>query len=153
MSWRYVMKSGSKGEDVKELQQKLAEQGYYKGAIDGMYGPLTKAAVTNYQKDKNLIVDGMAGPQTQGSINSTPKQDVATNPAKPDPKKASGDPQYIFPDEYTIEEIQAHLDTLYGVAKKLVKARAEKTKKIIDDAEDTIRKMYIQEGGGMGGEL
>lgn len=145
MAWRYVMKQGSKGEDVKELQKKLAEQGHYKGVIDGMYGRQTKAAVTSYQKANNLTVDGMAGPQTQGSINSAVKQDVATSPnnaAKP----ISGDPQYIFPDEYSIDEIQKLLDTLYGVAKPLVKVRAQKTKKIITEAEEIVKKMYVREG-------
>jgi len=36
---------------VKKLQQKLKELGYYKGPIDGIYGPLTAKAVDEFQKD------------------------------------------------------------------------------------------------------
>ena len=39
---------------VKELQRKLKKLGYYKGPIDGIYGPMTQRAVNAYQKDHDL---------------------------------------------------------------------------------------------------
>ena len=39
---------------VKKLQIKLKELGYYKGPIDGIYGPMTQRAVNAYQKDHDL---------------------------------------------------------------------------------------------------
>jgi hypothetical protein len=37
-------------------------------ALDGIFGPLTKAAVSELQKCENLKVDGIAGPQTLGAL-------------------------------------------------------------------------------------
>jgi len=63
-----VLRSGSRGSDVKELQQKLADAGFDPGPIDGIYGPKTTAAVLAYQKANDLEADGVAGSATLGSI-------------------------------------------------------------------------------------
>lgn len=52
---------GDKGDLVKALQTKLKELGYYTGAIDGIYGSGTEAAVRKFQRANNLSVDGQAG--------------------------------------------------------------------------------------------
>ena len=64
-----TMRQGMRGEDVKQLQQFLKTRGYYKGAIDGIYGPQTVEAVKAFQRAEKLQVDGIAGPQTQKRIN------------------------------------------------------------------------------------
>lgn len=61
---------GSKGDEVKNLQQQLKSAGYDPGGIDGIFGKNTAAAVTAYQKAKGLAVDGIAGTQTLTSLNS-----------------------------------------------------------------------------------
>ena len=67
------LKYGSKGDEVKQLQQALISAGYDVGGsgADGSYGPATQAAVTQYQKDHGLSVDGLAGPETQGALYSS----------------------------------------------------------------------------------
>ena len=65
------LRSGTKSDEVKYLQQALATGGYYTGAIDGSFGPMTLAAVKAYQTKMGLTVDGIAGPQTLGSLNLT----------------------------------------------------------------------------------
>lgn len=55
---------GSTGTEVKNIQQKLKSLGFYKGAIDGIYGTQTKNAVTAFQKSCGITVDGIAGRQT-----------------------------------------------------------------------------------------
>lgn len=67
------LKYGSKGDEVKQLQQALINAGYNLGSsgADGSYGPATQAAVTQYQKDRGLSVDGLAGPETQGALYSS----------------------------------------------------------------------------------
>ena len=64
------IKPGSKGKDVVNLQVALMEAGYDVGdaGADGVMGPVTTAAVKQYQKDNGLSVDGVAGPQTLGSL-------------------------------------------------------------------------------------
>ncbi len=67
-TWRDVMKPGSRGEDVRQLQETLKAAGYDVGPIDGKFGPLTEAAVKAYQADHGLTVDGKVGEKTRGSL-------------------------------------------------------------------------------------
>lgn len=48
----------------KAIQQKLAELGFYSGAIDGLQGDITTKAIERYQKSVGLRVDGIAGSHT-----------------------------------------------------------------------------------------
>ena len=61
---------GSRGSDVKDIQQKLLDLGYNlpKFGADGQFGPETRNAVTEYQIDNNLAVDGIVGPETSSSL-------------------------------------------------------------------------------------
>ena len=59
-----ALTSGSKGSEVKELQQKLTQLGYQLGKVDGVYGPKTEDAVKRFQKKRGLKVDGVAGEKT-----------------------------------------------------------------------------------------
>ncbi len=52
----------------KSVQSKLKDLGYYTGNIDGIYGPLTRSAVINFQRDYGLSVDGIVGPETLGAL-------------------------------------------------------------------------------------
>ena len=61
-------RQGSTGTVVTQIQKKLAAQGYYRAAIDGVYGSRTAAAVRSYQKDHGLKVDGICGPETLGAL-------------------------------------------------------------------------------------
>lgn len=61
---------GSKGEEVKQLQQALNASGIgVQLKIDGDFGPATEAAVRFYQNAKGLKVDGIVGQQTRGTLN------------------------------------------------------------------------------------
>jgi len=59
-----TLKSGSKGEEVTRLQERLAELGYYTLAPDGTYSAETKAAVKTFQDANGLKADGIAGTKT-----------------------------------------------------------------------------------------
>lgn len=59
-----VSKYGSTGDEVKTLQKKLKELGYYKGEIDGIFGSQTQSAVKSFQRNVGITVDGIAGSQT-----------------------------------------------------------------------------------------
>lgn len=59
-----LSKVGSKGNEVRQIQTKLKQLGYYKGTIDGVYGNNTKNAVIAFQKNCGLTADGVAGPKT-----------------------------------------------------------------------------------------
>ena len=59
-----LSKLGSRGDEVRKIQQKLRELGYYKGAVDGVYGTATKKAVIAFQKNCGITADGIAGAKT-----------------------------------------------------------------------------------------
>ena len=59
---------GSRGTEVRNIQQRLYNWGYYKGAVDGIYGTKTKAAVISFQKAHGVTADGICGPQTLSLI-------------------------------------------------------------------------------------
>ena len=67
-SYSSILKAGSKGEAVKQLQQKLAIIGYAPGPADGSFGAKTKAAVTAFQKDSGLTQDGIVGAKTLAEL-------------------------------------------------------------------------------------
>ena len=57
-------KYGSTGEEVRKIQQKLADLGYSVGSVDGVYGQKTQSAVKAFQRNVGLTADGIAGPAT-----------------------------------------------------------------------------------------
>ncbi|MBQ7138785.1 MAG: peptidoglycan-binding protein [Clostridia bacterium] len=59
-----TLKKGAKGSEVKKLQQRLKELGYYKSTCDSEYGNVTVSAVKAFQKKNGLTADGVAGAST-----------------------------------------------------------------------------------------
>ena len=63
-----LSKYGSRGSEVRTIQDKLKRWGYYTGNVDGIYGSLTVAAVKRFQQKNGLKVDGIAGTQTLNAM-------------------------------------------------------------------------------------
>lgn len=61
---------GDSGPQVKRLQGLLRARGLDPGPVDGIFGPLTEAAVRRFQRSRRLQVDGIAGPQTWQALKS-----------------------------------------------------------------------------------
>ncbi len=70
-----LLKVGSKGEDVKKLQEKLGL------SADGSYGPGTEKAVKNWQSANGLKPDGLVGPGTWSKLFGT-SESVSTTPVQ-----------------------------------------------------------------------
>lgn len=67
----HTLKVGAKGNEVKQLQQKLRELGYFKHPTNtGLFGPATRAAVKAFQKAQGLSQVGFVGPGTRAALNS-----------------------------------------------------------------------------------
>lgn len=66
-----LSKYGSTGQEVKEIQTKLKNWGYYKGNVDGIYGTKTFNAVKKFQSKNGLTVDGIAGKKTLVALGIT----------------------------------------------------------------------------------
>lgn len=65
-----LLKVGSRGDAVKDLQTKLKAYGYYPGGIDGIFGSVTLTAVEEFQQANKLTVDGIVGDKTRAALNS-----------------------------------------------------------------------------------
>lgn len=63
-----TLRLSDKGPDVKLLQQRLLDKGFNPGAIDGIFGNGTQAAVIAYQRSENLLADGVVGARTRGML-------------------------------------------------------------------------------------
>ena len=57
-------RQGSTGEQVRIIQTKLKNWGYYDGAVDGIFGSGTAEAVRYFQRKNGLTADGIVGPAT-----------------------------------------------------------------------------------------
>ena len=53
---------------VEAIQEELAQQGYYNGPVDGIFGPTTRDAVAKYQTANQLNVTGSLSPDTMQSL-------------------------------------------------------------------------------------
>ena len=89
-----TLKRGDSGEDVKGVQNRLMELGYYKGKITGNYNAATEDAVEAFQKKSGLPKDGVLGPVTRTVLYgqyATPAQPTAI-PLLPDVPVATEEP-------------------------------------------------------------
>lgn len=128
---------GSKGENVKTLQNLLNQQGYSLDE-DGVFGAKTKAAVKDYQKKNGLLLDGIAGDQTWGSLlsaNTTAKQ---TAPAVSEETLAA---LTELEKGYTPSD---EVDTAFAVRKSLEEAKPEA---YVSGFDEQLRELYGQISG------
>jgi peptidoglycan hydrolase-like protein with peptidoglycan-binding domain len=83
-----LLRKGSTGEEVKQLQQALKDLGYDPGGIDGQFGSTTEVAVMAFQTDHGLTADGIVGDTTWLNIdeadtsNPTIKKGSTGNPVR-----------------------------------------------------------------------
>lgn len=79
-----LLQVGSRGERVRQVQQALRSAGLYSGALDGIFGRGTAAAVTAFQRSRRLPVDGVVGPRTLAALGlggASPR--TPTTPSRP----------------------------------------------------------------------
>lgn len=63
-----VLKIGSRGTMVSQVQQLLKDWGYYHMSVDGIFGSGTQAAVRYFQQKNRLAVDGIVGKNTYAAL-------------------------------------------------------------------------------------
>ncbi|HEY4392132.1 MAG TPA: spore cortex-lytic enzyme [Paenibacillus sp.] len=104
-----VITYGAFGQDVYELQGRLAFLGFYYGKIDHRFGPKTRDSLKWFQSEFGLKVDGLAGPKTKLMLWKATKQwkpgmesnqgtgnETAKTPAK-EPKKGKTESEDLSP--------------------------------------------------------
>lgn len=116
-----------RGDDVRELQQRLGQLGFDAGKDDGIFGPVTEAALVEFQANVGLDGDGKAGAETfailtrlhrthqevpAGTI--TERHDLSGWKPRPsltgarilvDPGNSPDDPGYLSPDGVAEHEV------------------------------------------------
>ncbi|MCF3497513.1 carboxypeptidase [Stenotrophomonas maltophilia] len=103
-----VLVSGSKGDEVQAMQQKLSDLGYLGKdgkplVADGDFGPGTVEAVKQFQRDHQLTVDGKAGGATLGALEAATQQRApAAEPTMATPGHADH-PRY----QQVVEKLEA----------------------------------------------
>ena len=63
-----VLRQGSTGGEVQEVQRRLRNWGYYSGAVDGIFGAGTRRAVIAFQQKNGLTADGVVGMATYKAL-------------------------------------------------------------------------------------
>lgn len=76
-----LLKVGTKGDEVKRLQERLKQLGYYTGEVDGQYGQGTADAVKLFQNQHNLLSDGIAGENTRSILYGENAETYVPTPA------------------------------------------------------------------------
>lgn len=67
-----TLSTGSSGQEVTELQNRLSLEGVFKVKANGYFGPATKSAVIAYQSNNGLTKSGSVGPMTRALLNICP---------------------------------------------------------------------------------
>lgn len=138
VSGRTLLKQGSRGDEVKQLQEILKAKGFYTGAIDGIYGKNTAAAVAKFQSEfnkmsrdfslnnaytdvvqpgKNILVDGIVGDETRAALLATTARkfyNTSNNTSKP--RGTSYKRNYQVEDSYMPSPGPVEMDYLGGLA-------------------------------------
>ncbi|HEY9742716.1 MAG TPA: peptidoglycan-binding protein [Coleofasciculaceae cyanobacterium] len=65
-----ILRRGSSGTTVTQLQRTLTSRGYYSGPITGYFGRLTEEAVIRFQQANGLVADGVVGARTSSALGS-----------------------------------------------------------------------------------
>lgn len=92
---RPVLKIGSQGTDVSELQAALKLLGYFVGDVDGFYGESTASAVSRFQQASGLNTDGIAGLATWNRL--FPSAAATTPPRVSSRQNSANKPASGFP--------------------------------------------------------
>ena len=74
-----ILKQGSSGPEVQDLQQKLKDLGFDPNGVDGNFGPGTVKAVRTFQQSQGLTADGVAGPATLAALQTAAAADAMKN--------------------------------------------------------------------------
>ncbi|MEO8890237.1 MAG: peptidoglycan-binding protein [Coleofasciculaceae cyanobacterium] len=94
---RPVLKLGSQGTDVSELQAALKLLGYFTGTVNGFYGDSTASAVSSFQQASGLNADGIAGIETWNRLFPSVSTTATTPPRVSSPRQTPNKPATGFP--------------------------------------------------------
>jgi peptidoglycan hydrolase-like protein with peptidoglycan-binding domain len=133
----------SQGDGVACLQEALAAEGFYDGAIDGDFDDPTLAAVMAYQEDAGLFVDGVVGRESAVELGIWPDEEslvVRTPPPPPETLDSMG--YYLSPVASTGADAPPLPDNS-GSGRRVVYDRAGQRVWAVDDNEQIVRSWLV----------
>ena len=94
-----LVKTGSRGDDVKEVQEMLIAKGYLaEGEADGIFGAKTQSAVLAFQQENGLDATGMVGEGTLQALTAEEApQEAPEAQEAPEEQAQAADPAEAFP--------------------------------------------------------
>lgn len=107
-----VLKQGARGGEVKEVQRRLKNWGYYDGSVDGIYGPATVSAVKYFQEKNGLTADGICGKATYAALGMNDSVRVLENGSTDSGSSSSGGNS-----DYTSSDLFLLAKCIYGEAR------------------------------------
>lgn len=96
---KMLVKQGSRGEAVKQVQELLIEKGFLTGKADGICGKMTVEAIKVFQQENHLEVDGICGPETFEALKKAPHHGPKAVPEQHHPHK--GEAVYVEATAYS----------------------------------------------------
>ncbi len=97
------------GRDVAELQGRLNALGFNCGRADGVFGPLTEAALKDFQRQAGVVADGVFGPLTHAALETLGMRGRAMS---------AGSPAESFPPVEGLAGTRIYLDTPSGLERR-----------------------------------
>ena len=102
---------------IQEIQQALADRGYYGGDIDGRIGPKTRSSILAFQRAENLPTTGVATSQLLRQINAS--EGLLLPPEQPTPSQTASIPTRPIAVEQPALDSPAQVRKLQGALDQL----------------------------------
>lgn len=147
-----MLSSGSSGDEVKSLQSRLQQLGFYSGALDGDYGKGTRAAVKLFQAQHGLDDDGIAGQKTLEMLYSSAAQPMLITPTPAAVQVLAGSQPMLVNRQHPVASDFAPAD-LVNLSEycdsSLVKIKYDGTQGVREAADALIRMLEAARADGI----
>lgn len=131
----------STGTNVKYVQIRLAQLGYYGGVISGEFYKNTRNAVISFQNNNGLYADGVVGPKTWELLFNDPAPRDAA--AAPTPKPTPAPPKYYMTIDVVNQLVSVYSQDANGEYTNLVRRMLCSTG---TDSNPTPARQYVLNG-------
>ena len=133
----------SQGDGVACLQQALAAEGFYDGAIDGDFDDPTLAAVVAYQENAGLFVDGVVGRESAIELDIWPDEDALVVRTPPPPENTLDSTGYYLSPVASMGADAPPLPDNSGSGRRVVYDRAGQRVWAVDANEQIVRSWLV----------
>jgi peptidoglycan hydrolase-like protein with peptidoglycan-binding domain len=133
----------SQGDGVACLQQALADEGFYDGAIDGDFDDPTLAAVMAFQEEAGLFVDGVVGRESALELDIWPDEESLVVRTPPPPANTPDSTGYYLSPVASTGADAPPLPENSGSGRRVVYDRAGQRVWAVDDNEQIVRSWLV----------